>query len=43
MAKVQLNTPAPDFTLKDFQGQTRQLSDYLGKKNVILVINRGFI
>jgi len=43
MAKVQLNTPAPDFGLKDFQGQTRWLSDYLGKKHVILVFNRGFI
>jgi len=43
MAKVQLNTPAPGFSLKDFHGQTRQLSDYRGKKNVILVFNRGFI
>lgn len=27
---------APDFTLKDEEGTERSLSDYLGKKNVVL-------
>ena len=27
---------APDFTLKDEEGTERNLSDYLGKKNVVL-------
>ena len=27
---------APDFTLKDEEGVERSLSDYLGKKNVVL-------
>ncbi|MCP5096609.1 MAG: redoxin domain-containing protein [Chloroflexi bacterium] len=43
MPKVQLNTPAPDFTLEDFNQNTIQLSDFKGKKNVLLVFNRGFM
>jgi peroxiredoxin len=43
MPKVQLNTPAPDFSLDDYQGQTVNLSDYRGEKNVLLVFNRGFV
>ncbi len=43
MAKVALNTPAPDFTLQDFQGKTVRLSDFHGKSNVLLVFNRGFV
>ena len=27
---------APDFTLKDEEGLERSLSDYLGKKNIVL-------
>jgi peroxiredoxin len=42
MTKVALHTPAPDFTLKDFLGETVRLSDYLTKKNLLLVFNRGF-
>jgi peroxiredoxin len=41
MAKVQLNTPAPDFTLEDFNGRKVTLSSYQGKKSVLLVFNRG--
>lgn len=43
MARVELNTPAPDFTLSDFQGQSFSLSDYQGEKHVVLVFNRGFM
>jgi peroxiredoxin len=35
-------TPAPGFTALDSRGQTVRLSDFEGKKNVILVFNRGF-
>ncbi len=42
MPKVALNTPAPDFTLKDFKGETVRLSDFRGKANILLVFNRGF-
>lgn len=43
MAKVTLNTPAPDFSLRDYQGNEVRLSDYKGKSNVLLVFNRGFV
>ena len=43
MAQVELNVTAPDFTLDDFKGETISLSDFKGKKNVLLVLNRGFI
>lgn len=34
---IQAGQQAPDFELKDQDGQTRRLSDYRGKKNVLLV------
>lgn len=40
--KVQLNTPAPDFTLDDFNHQPVRLSGFQGQKHVVLVFNRGF-
>lgn len=43
MPKVELNAVAPDFDLKTFQGEPVRLSGYQGRKNVILVFNRGFI
>lgn len=42
MPRVELNTPAPDFTLDDFNGRSVSLSDYKGSKNVLVVFNRGF-
>jgi peroxiredoxin len=43
MPKVQLNAQAPEFTLADFNGKEISLSDYQGKKHVLLVFNRGFM
>jgi peroxiredoxin (alkyl hydroperoxide reductase subunit C) len=42
MSRVELNQSAPDFTLSDFNGNEVSLSDFRGKKNVLLVFNRGF-
>ena len=42
MPKVALNTPAPDFSLQNFQGHTVRLSDFRVKAHVLLVFNRGF-
>jgi len=42
MPRVALNAIAPDFSLKSFQGETVELSDFRGKANVLLVFNRGF-
>jgi peroxiredoxin len=33
---------APEFSVSDSEGRTVRLSDYRGKKNIILVFNRGF-
>lgn len=41
--QVVLNTPAPDFSLSDWQGQSVQLSQFRGKQHVVLVFNRGFV
>ncbi len=42
MAKVEINTPAPDFTLDDFTGRSVTVSGFRQKSNVLLVFNRGF-
>jgi peroxiredoxin (alkyl hydroperoxide reductase subunit C) len=42
MPRVSINTPAPNFTLPDFNGKPVSLSDFRGKANVLLVFNRGF-
>jgi peroxiredoxin len=34
---------APNFELTDTQGRSIKLSDFLGKNNVVLVLNRGFV
>jgi len=36
MTKVKVGDPAPDFTLPDHTGKQVKLSDFKGKKNVVL-------
>ncbi len=40
--EAQLDAPAPDFELKDYQGRLRRLSEFRGVKHIVLVFNRGF-
>ena len=42
MPQVQINAPAPEFALHDFNGLPVKLSDYRGHQHVVLVFNRGF-
>ena len=42
MPQVTINSPAPTFTLKDYNGEPVSLSDFRGKQHVLLVFNRGF-
>jgi peroxiredoxin len=42
MPRVELGALAPDFELEDFKGSRMTLSGYRGRKNVVLVFNRGF-
>ena len=42
MSKIALNKPAPEFELDDYMGQPVKLTDFRGKKNVVLIFNRGF-
>jgi peroxiredoxin (alkyl hydroperoxide reductase subunit C) len=39
---VKIDKEAPDFALKDFNGEPVSLSDFRGEKNVLLAFNRGF-
>jgi peroxiredoxin len=43
MASVEVNKPAPDFKLMDFEGNNFQLSAFRGLKHVLIVLNRGFM
>jgi hypothetical protein len=43
MPRVSLDQPAPDFSLPNFSAKMVSLTDFRGKKNVLLVFNRGFI
>jgi peroxiredoxin len=42
MPRVSLNQIAPAFSLPDFTGSVVSLSDFRGRRNVLLVFNRGF-
>jgi cytochrome oxidase Cu insertion factor (SCO1/SenC/PrrC family) len=39
--RVKLGQPAPDFTLQNVDGTNVSLSDFRGKKSVVLVFYRG--
>ena len=43
MPQVELNTSAPDFSMEDYSGREFILSSLEGEKNVLLVLNRGFV
>ena len=40
--RVKIGQPAPDFSLEDVDGHVLTLSDYRGKKSVVLVFYRGY-
>lgn len=40
---VKIGSQAPEFRLDDYLGHETKLSDFQGGKNVVLVLNRGFI
>jgi cytochrome oxidase Cu insertion factor (SCO1/SenC/PrrC family) len=40
--RVKVGDTAPDFTLEDADGNQISLSDYRGKKSVVLVFYRGY-
>ena len=40
-ASLKVGDKAPDFRLRDHTGRTIKLSDYLGKKNVVLAFLPG--
>ena len=42
MTDIGLGKQAPDFTINDFTGKPYTLSDYRGKKHVVLAFLRGF-
>jgi len=41
LERVKVGSPAPDFTLEGMDGKPIALSDYRGKKSVVLVFYRG--
>jgi peroxiredoxin len=43
MARIELDAPAPEFVLEDYEGREVRLSDYRDAKHVVLVFNRGFL
>lgn len=43
MASVEVNKLAPDFEFDDYKGEPFKLSNFRGKKNVLIVLNRGFV
>ena len=42
LQRVKVGQPAPDFTLEDVEGKSVTLSDFRGKKSVVLVFYRGY-
>lgn len=42
LERIQAGQRAPDFSLESAEGKTVTLSDFRGKKNVVLVFYRGY-
>ena len=42
LERVKVGQPAPDFTLEDVNEKNISLSDFRGKKSVVLVFYRGY-
>jgi cytochrome oxidase Cu insertion factor (SCO1/SenC/PrrC family) len=42
LERVKVGQPAPEFTLEDVDGNKVALSDFRGKKSVVLVFYRGY-
>ena len=42
LQRIKAGQPAPDFTLEDMEGKSITLSDFRGKKTVVLVFYRGY-
>ena len=42
MTDIAVGKQAPDFSINDFNGRPCKLSDYQGKKHVVLAFLRGF-
>jgi peroxiredoxin len=40
---IGIGQTAPDFTLADLNGQDVRLSDFRGKKHIVLAFLRGFL
>ena len=43
MGRVVVDLVAPDFSMREFDGEMFRLSDLRGSKNVLVVLNRGFV
>jgi peroxiredoxin len=43
VASVEVNQIAPDFEMPDYKGEAFRLSEFKGKSNVLIVLNRGFV
>ncbi len=41
--RVQIDKPAPDFSLTDTKGKQVSLADFKNVSNILLVFNRGFM
>jgi cytochrome oxidase Cu insertion factor (SCO1/SenC/PrrC family) len=42
LQRIKVGQPAPDFTLADMDGKNITLSEFRGKKSVVLVFYRGY-
>jgi cytochrome oxidase Cu insertion factor (SCO1/SenC/PrrC family) len=42
LERIKVGQPAPDFALEDVNGKSVSLSDFRGKKSVVLVFYRGY-